>query len=74
MKDSKSSYYDAGGLSTLDVIRAKLTEEQYVGFLLGNIIKYACRLNFKENPERDAEKIIVYATNLKERIKCLQKK
>lgn len=39
-KDVKSSYYDAGGIETLDVIKAKLTPEQYQGYLQGNAIKY----------------------------------
>ena len=45
--DPKSSYYDAGGISTMDIIKAKLTDEQFKGFLLGNQIKYSCRLNHK---------------------------
>lgn len=39
-KDQKRTYYDAGGIETLDVIKAKLTPEQYHGYLLGNVIKY----------------------------------
>ena len=27
--DPKSSYYDAGGISTMDIIKAKLTDEQF---------------------------------------------
>jgi len=62
--DPKSSYYDAGGIETIDIIRAKLTPEQFEGFLLGNTLKYMCRLNFKhETPDRDIEKILTY-TNL----------
>lgn len=63
-KDPKSTYYDAGGIETLDVIKAKLTTEQYRGYLLGNTIKYACRLNFKGCAERDAEKLAVYSAEL----------
>ncbi len=64
MKDPKSRYYSAGGLETLDIIKAKLTPEQYQGFLLGNIIKYACRANFKDQMERDMEKINFYSSGL----------
>lgn len=39
-RDKNSSYYDAGGIETLDVIKAKLTNDQYQGYLLGNAIKY----------------------------------
>lgn len=63
--DEKASYYDVGGIETIDVIAAKLTPEQFQGYLLGNIIKYSCRLNFKHKHPgdqiRDAEKITVYA-------------
>lgn len=58
--DKKSSYYDAGGISTMDIIKAKLTDEQFKGFLLGNQIKYSCRLNHKGDPKRDAEKAANY--------------
>jgi hypothetical protein len=58
--DGKSTYYDAGDIETINIIKAKLTPAQYQGYLLGNIIKYACRLNYKGSPERDAEKIKHY--------------
>ena len=66
MIDPKASYYDAGDISTMDIIRAKLTPEQFKGFLLGNQIKYSCRLNFKGDPKRDSEKAANYARLLKE--------
>lgn len=58
--DPKSRYYAVGGIETIDIIRAKLTPEQYQGYLKGNIIKYLCRLGHKEN-SRDAEKIKFYS-------------
>ena len=65
-RDSGAAYYDHGGLSTLEVIRAKLTDEQFKGFLLGNCIKYSCRLNYKGDSARDAEKGAMYAAWLSE--------
>ncbi len=67
-KDEKSSYYDAGGIETLDVIRAKLTPEQYQGYLLGNAIKYQLRMMHKTPgaPKRDAEKAANYSAWLAE--------
>jgi len=59
--DEKSTYYDAGGIEVINIIHAKLTDEQYKGFLLGNVIKYACRMNYKLSPLRDAQKVAVYA-------------
>jgi len=64
--DAKSRYYDAGGIETLEIIKAKLTPEQYRGFLLGNSIKYACRLMHKGQPGRDAEKLALYTRWLEE--------
>ncbi len=58
--DPKSSYYDAGGIETIKIMKAKLTPDQYKGFLLGNIIKYSTRANFKESFFRDVEKVGVY--------------
>ena len=64
--DEKSRYYDVGGIETLDIIRAKLTPEQYKGFLLGNILKYGCRANHKGCFERDLEKVGYYQAFLAE--------
>jgi len=65
-RDPQSRHYDHGGIETLDIIRAKLTPEQYQGFLLGNVIKYSCRANFKGNFERDMEKAGFYNRFLRE--------
>lgn len=61
--DDKSTYYDAGGIESMAIIQAKLTSEQFKGFLLGNVIKYANRYNFKHEDgykSRDLEKIKHY--------------
>lgn len=63
-RDPKSTYYDAGGIEVIDVIKAKLTPEQYEGYLLGTAIKYALRANFKESKERDFEKLAVHGNEL----------
>ena len=65
-RDDKSTYYDVGDIETFEIIKAKLTPEQFEGFLLGNVIKYSCRLMHKGQAKRDAEKVAVYANFLKE--------
>jgi len=60
-QDKKSNYYDTGNIETIEIIKAKLTHEQYIGYLLGNVIKYACRLNFKGSKTRDVEKLANYS-------------
>lgn len=62
--DKKAGYYDKNGIETIGIIRAKLTHDQFIGYLLGNVIKYSCRLNWKCDEERDSEKIVVYAKML----------
>lgn len=65
--DPKSTYYDAGGIQLVDIIKAKLTHEQYIGWLLGNVLKYAGRRNFKhDDPKRDDEKAMHYMRMLQE--------
>jgi len=59
--DKKSSYYDVGGIEVINIIKAKLTSEQFEGYLLGNCLKYACRANFKGAKERDLEKLLTYS-------------
>lgn len=60
-RDPKSSYYDEGGIETLDIIRAKLTPEEYLGFLKGTALRYLCRAPFKHPDQaRDLEKIANY--------------
>ena len=63
-KDPNSTYYDAGGMEVLDIIKSKLTPQQYQGFLLGNVIKYSCRMNHKGTFNRDAQKCAFYAREL----------
>jgi len=59
--DKKASYYDIGGIEVIDIIKAKLSREGFKNYLLGNIIKYACRAGHKPGCYiRDIEKIVVY--------------
>jgi hypothetical protein len=63
--DPGSRHYDAGGIETLDIIKAKLTPEQFRGYCLGNIIKYSCRANWKGSFQRDISKAGYYSSFLK---------
>ena len=62
--DKKATLIDVGGIETIEIFRAKLTDEQFAGFCLGNALKYLCRANHKEDFNRDIEKAIVYLTLL----------
>lgn len=65
-RDPNSAHYDAGGIEALAVIEAKLTPEQYKGYLLGNLLKYSLRYNFKGSQDGDARKAAYYASWLEE--------
>ncbi len=45
--DPKANYYDAGGINTLAIIKARVTPEQFEGYLLGSALKYLNRANHK---------------------------
>ena len=53
-------HYTVGGIETLEVISAKLTKEQYLGYLLGNVLKYVMRHNYKGKPIEDLKKAGFY--------------
>lgn len=48
-------HYMHGGIECIDVIRAALTEAEWMGFIKGNVIKYIWRSNDKGGYE-DLEK------------------
>jgi hypothetical protein len=59
-------HYKAGGIETIDFIQAKLTREEYIGYLKGNALKYASRIGKKGAPDIDAGKMAWYATKLRD--------
>lgn len=54
------SHYNQNGVETIDLIRYILTPEQFQGFLVGNVIKYLERHEFK-NGQEDLDKAKWYA-------------
>lgn len=61
MSDNVNSpdHYTAGGIETIDIIKAKLTPEEFAGYCKGNVIKYVTRANLKGGLE-DLKKAGVY--------------
>lgn len=60
-------HYKSGGLECIDVIEAQLSDEEFVGYLRGNAIKYQWRMMKKhERPLRDAGKLQYYVNRLLE--------
>jgi len=59
-------HYKTGGIETIDFIQAKLTREEYIGYLKGSALKYASRIGKKGAPDIDAGKMAWYATKLRD--------
>jgi hypothetical protein len=59
------AHYTHGGIETIDFIQAKLTPEEFRGFLKGNILKYGSRIGHKDNDMQDAGKLAWYTSKLR---------
>jgi hypothetical protein len=60
------NHYKDMAIQPWAVMQAVLTEEEFIGFLKGNIIKYAMRQGRKLGAGDDAEKAKHYLAKLKE--------
>lgn len=56
-------HYKKGGIEAFDYMKAKMSDEQMEGYLLGNILKYTSRYQFKNGVE-DLKKSQWYLTKL----------
>lgn len=45
------NHYKTGGIETIDIVKAKLSKQEFLGFYKGNIIKYVTRANYKNGLE-----------------------
>lgn len=62
-KTRKEEHYELwAGVEAFDIMATSLTEEEFIGFLKGNILKYQLRLGKKkgESVEKDLQKIETY--------------
>ena len=62
--DHPSHYYH-GGKETIEILKDFLTEDEFKGFLKGNVLKYMHRYKFKNGME-DLNKASWYLDKLKE--------
>lgn len=62
-------HYCHGGEETIDKIKRVLSPEGYIGFCVGNIIKYRDRAPYKGDEKGDIEKMNTYCTYLNEFLK-----
>lgn len=55
-------YYQVSTEQPIQIMREIMSQDEFIGFLWGNIIKYSMRLKRKDNPVSEAKKIKQYAT------------
>lgn len=59
-------HYTDGGIEVIDFLQAKLTKEEFIGYLKGNALKYGARMGKKDSPATDAGKMAWYASKLRD--------
>jgi hypothetical protein len=57
----EATYYKDASLEPIQVMQKLMTKEQFLGFLVGNTIKYRLRAGHKEDAEKDLNKARQYS-------------
>jgi hypothetical protein len=61
MKDAiNPDHYKQGGIECIEAMKASMTQEQFHGYLKGQVIKYLWRLGLKDSAVQDARKAAWY--------------
>lgn len=61
---NQPSHYKQGNRETIEVIKDYMTDDEFIGYLKGNVIKYVGRFKFKGNPLQDLKKASWYLNKL----------
>lgn len=61
---NRPEHYTQGGIECIDYLKAKLTPEQFEGYLKGNTLKYISRCEIKGNKLTDLRKAQWYLDKL----------
>ena len=64
------SHYKYGKKETIDVIQDCMTNDEYHGYLKGNVLKYVSRYKFKGEPLEDLQKAQWYLNKLIKDVTC----
>lgn len=68
------SHYTKGGIECIKAIEASMSDEEYKGYLKGNVIKYVWRYEHKEKPVQDLKKAKWYLGSLIDFVEKLTEK
>ena len=58
---SNQEHYKKAAMQPIEVMQRLFTKEQFLGFLIGNYIKYEMRKDYKNSQEQDENKARQYA-------------
>lgn len=61
---NKPTHYQAGDIECIDAIKASMSDEQFLGYLKGNVEKYVWRMSYKGKPVEDLRKARWYLDRL----------
>jgi len=66
LKDNVNNpeHYNNGAVECIEAIEAMLTDDEYIGYLRGNSMKYRWRMRYKGKPIEDLEKAGWYEKRL----------
>lgn len=57
-------HYNNGKVECIEAIEASMSDEEFIGYLKGNALKYLWRYRYKQNAVADLEKSNWYLTRL----------
>ena len=63
-KVNSPAHYLKGKKETIDVIKDCMTDDEYHGYLKGNVLKYVSRYKFKGEPLEDLKRAQWYLNRL----------
>jgi hypothetical protein len=61
---NQPSHYKNGGLEVIEILKSKLTPEEFIGYCKGNVWKYTFRHLYKGKPVEDLQKAEYYLQRL----------
>ena len=61
---TQPEHYKKGGIEAIDAIRASMSDDEFLGYLKGNILKYVWRYRYKGKADTDLAKARWYLEKL----------
>ena len=61
-------HYKTGEIECIDAIKASMSDEQFIGYLKGNVQKYVWRMSYKGRPVEDLRKARWYLDKMIEEL------